>query len=133
MINSIFNEKAVITSNKLIAFNTYEATMDAPQVSQSVLPGQFINILPNESWDKVMRRPMSVASCNENKISIIYKAVGDGTKIMSEWKKGDKVDIIGPLGNFWDNFDKKTPVIIGGGVGVAPILFLHNHLLFHLD
>ncbi len=128
MINSIFNEKAVIPSNKLIAFNTYEATMDAPQVSQSVLPGQFINILPNESWDKVMRRPMSEASCNENKISIIYKAVGDGTKIMSEWKKGDKVDIIGPLGNFWNNFDKKTPVIIGGGVGVAPILFLHNHL-----
>ena len=128
MINSIFNEKALISSNRLIAFNTYEATMVAPKISEHVLPGQFINILPNDSWDKVMRRPMSVASSNKGSISIIYKVIGEGTKIMSKWKKGDKIDIIGPLGNFWGNFVQKTPIIIGGGVGVAPILFFHNHL-----
>ena len=128
MISSIFNEKAVVVSNKLIAFNTYEATMLSPKISKSIFPGQFINILPNDSWNKVMRRPMSVSSANKDLISIIYKVVGEGTKIMSEWKKGNKIDIIGPLGNVWDNSNKKTPVIIGGGVGVAPILFLHNYL-----
>ena len=74
MINSIFNEKAVVVSNKLIAFNTYEATMLSPKISKSVFPGQFINILPNNSWDKVMRRPMSVSSSNKDLISIIYKS-----------------------------------------------------------
>jgi len=128
MINSIFNEKAIISSNELIAFNTYQATMLAPKASKSILPGQFINISPNDSWDKVMRRPMSVSSCDGELIGIIYKVVGEGTKIMSDWKEGDEVDIIGPLGNFWSNFNEKIPLIIGGGVGVAPILFLHKHL-----
>ena len=76
MINSICNEKALISSNTLIAFNTYEATMVAPKISQHVLPGQFINILPNDSWGEVMRRPMSVASSDKDLISIIYKVVG---------------------------------------------------------
>jgi len=128
MINSIFNEKAVVVSNKLIASNTYEATMQSPKISKSVIPGQFINILPNDSWNKVMRRPMSVSFSNKDLIGIIYKVVGEGTKILSQWKKGDQIDIIGPLGNYWDNFNEKTPIIIGGGVGVAPILFFHNYL-----
>ena len=127
MINSIFNEKAVVVSNKLIASNTYEATMRSPEISKSVIPGQFINISPNDSWNKVMRRPMSVSFSNKDLISIIYKVVGEGTKIISEWKKGDRIDIIGPLGNHWNNFNKKIPIIIGGGVGIAPILFLHNY------
>ena len=97
MISSIFNEKAVVVSNKLIAFNTYEATMLSPKISESIVPGQFINILPNDSWNKVMRRPMSVSFSNKDLISIIYKVVGEGTKIMSEWEKGNIIDIIWPL------------------------------------
>tara|TARA_B100000029_G_scaffold505112_1_gene585245 strand:+ start:841 stop:1656 length:816 start_codon:yes stop_codon:yes gene_type:complete len=127
MSKNIFNEAGTIVSNNMIASNTYEATIKCQKISKYILPGQFINILPNKKWTGVMRRPMSVASSNENLISIIYKVVGPGTDIMSKWKKNDKIDIIGPLGNHWSNFDK-TPIIIGGGVGIAPILFLHNYL-----
>ena len=70
MISSIFNEKAIVISNKLIAFNTYEATMSSPKIAKSVFPGHIINILPNNLWDKVMRRPMSIASQNNEIISI---------------------------------------------------------------
>ena len=42
---------------------------------------------------------------------------------------GDKVDIIGPLGNMWFYYTQEYPILIGGGVGIAPILNLHNHLL----
>ena len=66
--------------------------MVAPKISQHVLPGQFINILPNDSWGKVMRRPMSVASQGNNLISIIYKVFGEGTKLISEWKENDTID-----------------------------------------
>ena len=126
MNNCIFNEKVLIHSNELIASNTYQAFMKSSQISKSILPGQFVNISPNDSWSNVMRRPMSIASQKDDLISIIYKVVGEGTKIMSNWTKGDLVDIIGPLGNYWDNFDDKVNIIIGGGVGIAPILFLHN-------
>ena len=124
----IYNEIASIISNKKIAYNIFEAVMFSPKISKESQPGQFINILPSKNWNNVMRRPMSIASQGNNHISIIYKIFGEGTEIMSKWKKNQKVDIIGPLGNFWENFSDKLPVLIGGGVGIAPVINLHNML-----
>ena len=124
----IYNEHAIVINTKEIAFNTFETLMYSPQISKATLPGQFINILPSKEWENVMRRPMSVASQEGGNISIIYKVVGPGTQIMKNWKVDGVVDIIGPLGNYWDNYKEFYPVLIGGGVGIAPILNLHNML-----
>ena len=124
----IFNEKAKVVSNKQVAANIFEAILYSPKISESAAPGQFINILPHRDWSNVMRRPMSVAWQKDNEISIIYKVFGRGTKIISEWSKGDIVDIVGPLGNKWSGYKDKMPILIGGGVGIAPILNLHKHL-----
>ena len=124
----IFNEIATIVSNEKIAENIYEAIMISPNISEVSMPGQFINILPNKNWPNVMRRPMSIASQDNGKISIIYKIFGEGTQLISEWHKGDSVDIIGPLGNKWENYTNEIPVLIGGGVGIAPILNFHKML-----
>ena len=124
----IFNEKAKVVSNIKIAENIFEAILFSPNVSKNASPGQFINILPNNKWTNVMRRPMSIAWQKNNQISIIYKIFGDGTKIISQWTAGENVDIIGPLGNKWSNFNDKKPILIGGGVGIAPIFNLHKHL-----
>ena len=124
----IYNEIAKVISNEKIAENIYEAVLFSPKISNSSKPGQFINILPSNNWDKVMRRPMSIASQKNNNISIIYKVFGEGTDIMSKWTRNYKIDIIGPLGNYWENFSDKLPILIGGGVGIAPILNLHTLL-----
>ena len=125
----IFNETAKVLSNKKIAHNIFEAILYSPNISKESKPGQFINILPDKMWTKVMRRPMSVAWQKDGNISIIYKVFGDGTEIISNWKENSNVDIIGPLGNCWKDFqNEKMPVLIGGGVGIAPILNLHKHL-----
>jgi len=125
----IYNEIATVLTNNKIADNIYQAYLVSPKISQESKPGQFINILPNKNWTNVMRRPMSIASQEDGKISIIYKVFGKGTEIISQWKENDKVDIIGPLGNFWNNFDNCNPILIGGGVGIAPIINLHHMLL----
>jgi len=125
----IYSEIATVISNKKIADNIYEAFLLSPEISQSSHPGQFINILPSYDWNNVMRRPMSIASQKNDEISIIYKVFGDGTKLMSNWQKNDLIDIIGPLGNYWSNYNHLTPILIGGGVGIAPIINLHNLLL----
>ena len=124
----IYNEIATIKSNHQIAYNIFESHMYLPNISSVVKPGQFINILPSKDWNKIMRRPMSVASQKEGYISIIYKIFGEGTELMSQWKENDKVDILGPLGNTWENYDHAFPILIGGGVGIAPIMNLHNEL-----
>ena len=48
--------------------------------------------------------------------------------MMRDWEVGQTVDIIGPLGNFWIGYDEYEPILIGGGVGIAPIINLKNHL-----
>ena len=125
----IYREFAKVISNKEIAKGIYKAILFSPNISKFSRPGQFINILPTKNWNNVMRRPMSIASQNNNEISIIYKVFGLGTELISNWKKNNIVDIVGPLGNFWKNYKDAIPILIGGGVGIAPIINLHNKFL----
>ena len=97
----IYHEMARVILNKEISQGIYKTIFESPLISSTTLPGQFINILPESNWSYVMRRPMSVASQGNDEISIIYKPIGDGTKIMANWKSGEIVDIIGPLFRFF--------------------------------
>lgn len=124
----MIKEIGTVTFNRELAHNFFEAEIISPKISKNCKPGQFINILPNSNWGKVMRRPMSVSYQDENSIRIIYKIVGPGTDHIGKWKVNDRVDIIGPLGNSWKNWSDSLPILMGGGVGIAPILNLHNHL-----
>lgn len=75
-----------------------------------------------------MRRPMSIAAVSGNNLSILFKIVGAGTEKMRSWEPGQLVDCIGPLGNTWTGYEKYFPLLVGGGVGLAPILFLKQVL-----
>ena len=125
---SIFHEIGKVISNKEIAEGIFETFFTSPNISSVSVPGQFINILPTSNWENIMRRPMSIASKGDNQISIIYKAIGDGTIMMSNWEKGEYVDFIGPLGNYWEDYNDSLPILVGGGVGIAPILNLYNSI-----
>ena len=124
----IYNEISTVIYNEEIAENIFEAHLTSKDISKATSPGQFINILPSMDFPYVMRRPMSVSYQDDNSLKIIYKAIGDGTKIMKNWRKGDEVDILGPLGNHWDVSSPKDALLLGGGVGVAPILNLFNSI-----
>ncbi len=91
-------ERARIKSNCEVAHNIWETHYEAPNIANNYLgAGQFINILAMDDWSHPLRRPMSIASVEHESVSIIYKI-------------------------FWDN--GTYPVLIGGGVGLAPILNL---------
>ena len=125
----IYREMGKVILNEEIAEGIYKTVFISPNISSSSIPGQFVNILPSLNWDNVMRRPMSIAGQGNDEINIIYKSVGEGTRIMANWEIGEKVDLIGPLGNYWEGYDLSSPVLIGGGVGIAPILNFHHLLL----
>tara|TARA_Y100000996_G_scaffold414281_1_gene404705 strand:+ start:708 stop:1505 length:798 start_codon:yes stop_codon:yes gene_type:complete len=124
----IYNEISKVIDNKEIAENIFEAHLSSDNLSKIAKPGQFINILPSSSFDKTMRRPMSLSYQDSNSFKIIYKPIGDGTRIMRSWKEGDSADIIGPLGNAWEVSKNKEAILLGGGVGIAPILNLYNNI-----
>jgi len=90
----------------------------------SIKAGQFISTLCD---GLTLRRPFSVVSSNDNEIGILFKKKGKGTEFISNLKKGSKIDFIGPLGNGF-NIKNKKALLVGAGVGTAPVLFLQNYL-----
>ena len=95
-------------------------------ISAITAPGQFVQIaLPGF----YLRRPISVCDCEEGKLTIIYKVVGDGTRAMSELAAGETLDLLTGLGNGYD-LDACTGhvLVIGGGAGVPPMYYLAKQL-----
>lgn len=115
-----------ITDNKKIAEKTYFMSLEG-DTSAITKPGQFINIKLDGFF---LRRPISVCNCENGKLSIIYKVVGNGTKKMSELPVGAELDILSGLGNGYDTSKSgDCPVLIGGGVGVPPMYMLCKKLV----
>lgn len=115
-----------ITDNKKIAEKTYFMSLEG-DTSAITKPGQFINIKLDGFF---LRRPISVCDCENGKLSIIYKVVGNGTREMSELPVGAELDILSGLGNGYDTSKSgDCPVLIGGGVGVPPMYLLCKKLV----
>lgn len=75
------------------------------------------------SLDPLLKRPFSFLGTNGEGIQILYRVVGKGTSLMRSLKRGDRVEVVGPLGNPYPNpGGKSTPLIIAGGVGVASLM-----------
>jgi len=88
----------------------------------AIKPGQFYNFSAGDTAYPLLRRPISVALVGEGKITFYIQKKGVGTKLLSTLKSGDAVNVIGPLGNGFDFEGIKKPLIVGGGIGVAPMM-----------
>ena len=90
-------------------------------------PGQFVNI---ELEGLYLRRPISISDWDDKTITIIYKVVGKGTELMSRMQPGVELDVLTGLGNgFNPDVENKTPLLVGGGVGVPPLYNLAKTLI----
>lgn len=93
-----------------------------------ILPGQFVEIRVDNSNMVFLRRPVSVHDVDyqNNELSLLIQVVGQGTRKLSELKVGDTLNIIVPLGNSFTfpSEKQKELFLIGGGVGIAPLLYL---------
>ncbi len=123
-----FREQAQVLSNATLAAGLHELRLESPRIASAAAPGQFVNVLVAEGWDPLLRRPMSIAGTGPGVITLIYKIIGRGTAAMSTWQPGDRADLLGPLGRGWEVPADGFPVLLGGGVGIAPILYLRQHL-----
>lgn len=103
---------------------------DYTGITNTIVPGQFFEIKIGKGLDPFLRRPVSIFDIKEREISFLIRTAGKGTQIMTEWEKGKEIDLLGPLGNGFQIFDeKKNILLVGGGIGVAPLYFLAKKLL----
>ena len=101
----------------------------APEIASTALPGQFVNIKIDETTTPLLRRPFSVHFIEENEVEIVFGIMGMGTKKLNIKKVGDYLDVIGPLGKpFGYNGTEEISVLVGGGLGAAPLPLLSNCL-----
>jgi dihydroorotate dehydrogenase electron transfer subunit len=102
----------------------------APKTAAAASPGQFVHVRCSETADPLLRRPFSIydADAEAGTITILYAVVG-GYRI-AQCHPGQRTTLLGPLGNgFTINGKTGSAVLIGGGVGIAPLLFLGKRLL----
>ncbi len=121
---------ARIASHLNVAGTYYRLQIHSPQIGKKARPGQFLMLRATETLDPLLRRPFSIHRINPDKtIEILYKVVGKGTRLLSYLKKDEDIDIIGPLGNgFTINKKIKNHILVAGGIGIAPLLFLAQEL-----
>jgi len=128
----IFNVKEKIIENKKVSTDCYRMTFESKEIACVAKPGQFLHIKCSDTYDPLLRRPISIHSIENNIIEILYKVVGKGTELLSEKSRGDSIDVIGPLGNGFDYqlvSNCQLPILVGGGMGIAPLYFLAQKLV----
>ena len=135
----IFQTKAKVVKNLAASSDYYKMVLEAPRIAASAVPGQFINIRVSDKYEPLLRRPLSIHRVISDKsevvsqIEILYKIVGRGTEILSQKRCAEYLDVIGPLGSGFNYqlpiTNYQLPILVAGGMGVAPLVFLAEKLV----
>lgn len=129
----IIQDQMTVTAQQQIAHNIFEMKLTGKLVGEIKSPGQFVHIRVANSFEPLLRRPLSIASVDlaRQEMVIIYRAEGRGTSLLSDKRVGETVDVLGPLGNGFpvEETEKgETALLIGGGIGVPPLYELSQQL-----
>lgn len=121
---------AEIISNRQIASGYFELRFFWPDAGEAPLPGQFVSLKSYGITDLVLRRPFAVAAFDSagHEAHMIYQRKGKATAALAGRLAGECLDVIGPLGNSFPAPSGNRPILIGGGVGLGPILYFGNWL-----
>ncbi len=126
---TIFLEDGVVIGQEQWPDEQYVIRITAPKCAKRALPGSFVHIRCGNELP--MRRPLSIQRSNPEAgwIEILYKTVGKGLSLLAAAKAGDHVSCLGPIGHgFTVHANKPRRLLIGGGVGIPPMIFLAEHL-----
>ncbi|MCR5030246.1 MAG: dihydroorotate dehydrogenase electron transfer subunit [Selenomonadaceae bacterium] len=119
--------KAEILSNTEVGPNVYEMKVTGEALARQAMPGQFVHVrIP--AGMLLLRRPFGVANVDDKgTLTIYYRVMGKGTSAMTSLRSGETLNFLGPLGQGF-SLHAKRPLIVGGGMGLAPLLYLAKQL-----
>ena len=123
-----FDEMAVIIRQEKIGTGIYSMWIRTEQVAEHAKAGQFVSVYCNDG-SRLLPRPISICEINkeEKTLRLVYRVAGKGTGEFSAMKAGETLHIVGPLGNGFPKKEKKA-FLIGGGIGIPPMLQLAKEL-----
>lgn len=122
-----FEEIAVVVDQNALGSGIYDLTLKTTNIAKVAKAGQFVSVYSNDR-SKLLPRPISLCGIDrdEDTIRLVYRVTGEntGTEEFSKLVMGDKIRILGPLGNGFTVEPGKKAFLIGGGIGVPPMLQL---------
>lgn len=124
-------ENLVVVENRKINSDYYILKLASKTTLPKIVPGHFVELLVEDTRNAFLRRPISIYDVKPgcNAFELLIQIVGEGTRLLANLEEGDLLDTIYPLGN---GFNIENPpsniLLIGGGVGVAPLLYLAKEL-----
>ena len=127
--NTLKLEDGTVISHQEYDASQFVLRIESPAISAIAKAGSFVHLSCDDSLP--MRRPLSIMRVNAKQgwLELLYKIHGQGTDLLSQRVAGDSISLLGPIGNPFkqDNY-RKRPLLIGGGVGIPPMVFLAEHL-----
>lgn len=126
---TIFVSDARVVEQLKFPNDQYILRVAAPECARHAVPGSFAHIRCDA--DIPMRRPLSIMRANTDtgEVDFLYKIVGTGLRALSQARAGDSLNILGPIGNgFSSNAQRPHKLMVGGGVGIPPMVFLAERL-----
>lgn len=122
-------EPVEVVGNDRVAEGVGLVALHAPKVAAAVRPGQFVHLRIAKGADFILRRPFSVHRADGERIEVLYQVVGKGTRALAEKRRGDVMDVIGPLGTGFAVPDGAAhALVVAGGLGAAPLGMLVEDL-----
>ena len=120
--------KAKVYSQSELMTDIYSLWLEIPHLVSRAHSGQFVSLYTNDP-SRLLPRPISIADLDKEngRIRLVYRIAGEGTRQFSKLTEGDTVDVIGPLGNGY-NTEAEKPLLLGGGIGIPPMLRLAKEL-----
>ena len=123
-------EESPVLLQQALDERTYLLRLKAAQIARQVKPGQFVHIKQIGDGTSLLRHPFGVARADKTQgtVDIIYRVVGEFTRTLCTLTSADCLSLLGPLGRGFDLSVGGKALLVGGGTGLAPLLFLASHL-----
>jgi dihydroorotate dehydrogenase electron transfer subunit len=124
---TLFVEDGELIRTSEFAGDQYIMRIRAPKCAAAAQPGTFVHVTCDDALP--MRRPLSIMRVGEDWIEVLYKIVGEGLHLLAAKGPGDTINVLGPIGQpFRPDPERPNALLIGGGVGIPPMVFLAESL-----
>ena len=126
-----YREQAAVLNIEEIGKDIFSLVLQTRQIAQEAVPGQFVSVYSNDR-SRLLPRPISICEADGESgcLRLVFRIAGEGTREFSRLEPGDRVDLVGPLGNGFpaERAEGKRVWLVGGGIGIPPMIQL-DHVL----